>query len=219
MSTTISQTQDQQNNCNQSNNSNESNESNESNNSEEEMNYPLKENWTLWFHKVDDNNWTPESYQEIYTLDDLEDFHAMFNTFFNTDEKMTATAGMFFLMKDGIPPIWEDPKNINGGMWTYKAPKKLNHQFKSDKIWIELCGACVGMSLTKNVEDMKYINGISISPKLDNCIFKIWTNDYSISDPNIITDKIEGIDATETIHKAFKQPKTFKNKRTFLEKR
>ena len=71
----------------------------------------------------------------------------------------------FFLMKGDIPPIWETGKNIGGGMWTFKVPKK-----SLDKIWIDLIAFTLGNTLTKNPDDMKHINGISISPKINNCI-------------------------------------------------
>jgi translation initiation factor 4E len=169
-----------------------------------EIEYPTKDKWTLWFHKVNDDKWDLESYQKLYTLIDLEDFHAMFNTFFNNEEKMTANAGMFFLMKDDITPMWEDSKNITGGMWSYKAAKKEGNLLKSDIIWKKLVAACLGSCLTKNPDDMKYITGISISPKLDNCIFKIWNNDSKKSDASILADVVEGLDHTKTLYKKCK---------------
>ena len=171
--------------------------------SDSEMEYPLLDNWVLWFHKVDDDKWDISSYQELYTLTDLEDFHAMFNTFFNHDEKMTANAAMFFLMREGIKPMWEDPKNRKGGMWCYKVPKKEDNKLKSDVVWKKLTAACIGGVLTKNRDDMKYINGVSISPKLDNCIFKIWNNDTSKNNPKLIIEDIDGIDSDKTIYKKF----------------
>lgn len=162
---------------------------------------PLSDNWVIWFHKVDDDKWGIDSYQELYTLTDLEDFHAMFNTFFNLEEKMTANAGMFFLMREGVKPLWEDEQNRRGGMWSYKVPKKEGERLKSDHVWKDLVAASVGNTLTKDPADMKYINGISISPKLDNCIFKIWNNDSRKNDVHLITDKINGIDAEKAIYK------------------
>jgi len=158
---------------------------------------PLSDNWVLWFHRVDNDKWDLNSYTELCTLSDLEDFHGMFNTFFNITEKMTANAGMFFLMREGVTPMWEDKRNRNGGMWSYKVPKKEGNILKSDVTWKHICAACVGMTLTKNPEDMKYITGLSISPKLDNCIIKIWTGDQS---KNSIAD-IEGLDNSKAIYK------------------
>ena len=161
---------------------------------------PLTDNWVLWFHRVDDDKWDLSSYTELCTLTDLEDFHGMFNTFFNMNDKMTANAGMFFLMREGITPMWEDKRNRSGGMWSYKIPKKEGNILKSDVIWKKVVAACVGMTLTKNPENMKYINGLSISPKLDNCIIKIWNNDSSKNSTSLISD-IEGLDNIKAIYK------------------
>lgn len=160
----------------------------------------LSDNWVMWFHRVDNDKWDLNSYTELCTVSDLEDFHGMFNTFFNIANKMTANAGMFFFMREGIKPLWEDKRNKNGGMWSYKVPKKEGNILKSDVIWKHICAACVGMSLTKNPDDMKYINGISISPKLDNCIIKIWNNDATKNNINLIAD-IDGIDNSKAIYK------------------
>ena len=166
-----------------------------------ELEYHLSDQWVMWFHKVNDEKWTIQSYQKLYTISDLEDFHAMFNTFFNIPDKMTANAGMFFLMRSGILPMWEDDKNKYGGMWSYKVPKKENNHLKSDIVWKKLVAACIGDSLTKNHDDMKYITGISISPKLDNCIFKIWNNNSNKNNPKLIIDEIDGIDSGKAIYK------------------
>ena len=40
--------------------------------------------------------------------------------------------------------------------------------------------ALIGNTLTVDTSDMTYINGISISPKINNCIIKIWINKSSI---------------------------------------
>lgn len=161
---------------------------------------PLVNNWVMWFHRVDDERWDLNSYTELCTISDLEDFHAMFNTFFNLAEKMTANAGMFFLMREGVTPMWEDKKNRTGGMWSYKIPKREGNILKSDVVWRKIVAACVGMSLTKNPENMRYINGLSISPKLDNCIIKIWNNDCTKSSASIISD-LEGLDNVKAIYK------------------
>ena len=98
----------------------------------------------------------------------------------------TYGSGMFFLMKDDIPPIWETGKNIGGGMWTFKVSKK-----SLDKIWIDLIAFTLGNTLTKNPDDMEHINGISISPKINNCIVKIWNDDNKSRDTSIFNPDIE----------------------------
>ena len=66
-------------------------------------------------------------------------------------------SGMFFIMKEGIYPLWEDNQNINGGCWSYKIIKKDAY-----KAWVQLAVSLIGESLST---ETNFINGISISPK------------------------------------------------------
>jgi hypothetical protein len=100
--------------------------------------------------------------------------------------KNNFTAGMFFLMREGVLPIWEDEKNKNGGYWSYKVPKK-----QSNDIWLKLSAALVGNTLT---DDMLTITGISVSPKITNCVMKIWNSDSSICKTDIFTKEIDYLD-------------------------
>ena len=78
---------------------------------------------------------------------------------------------MFFFMKGKVVPLWESEANIKGGMWTFKLTKD-----DSNEMWKVLMAALCGNTLTIKPEDMNNINGISVSPKITNCIIKIWTN-------------------------------------------
>ena len=35
--------------------------------------YKLNNNWTLWYHSIDNNEWTNSSYQKIIDIDNLYD--------------------------------------------------------------------------------------------------------------------------------------------------
>jgi hypothetical protein len=131
-------------------------------------NFNLESKWTLWFHKVNDNNWTLDSYSKVF---DINTYHDLL---FILKELDNITSGMFFLMKEGIVPIFEDENNINGGYWSLRITKKDAFEFWQ-KIVYYLCMD----NITTNEEYKIKINGVSISPKINNCIFKIWNNNYS----------------------------------------
>ena len=40
-------------------------------------------------------------------------------------------SGMFYIMRDGIFPLFEDPRNVDGGFWTYKVSKR-----NANKTWL-----------------------------------------------------------------------------------
>ena len=80
--------------------------------------FDLKDEWHLWYHELNDNNWSIDSYKNILTLNKYSDILFMIKSYENIN------SGMFFLMKKGIKPIYEDPKNINGGYWSIRVTKK-----------------------------------------------------------------------------------------------
>lgn len=152
--------------------------------------HKLENNWTLWYHDPDDKKWSIESYKKVGYITTLEEFLTYY------DSIHSFISGMFFLMKNDIPPIWEDSMNINGGILTYKLLKNV-----SDKIWYELSMMLIGGSLSK---DYSNINGISISPKINNCIIKIWIKDSSKMKSINFNQETELIKNYQPIYKIFK---------------
>jgi hypothetical protein len=57
-------------------------------------NFNLESKWTLWFHKVNDNNWTLDSYSKVFNINTYHDL------LFILKELDNITSGMFFLMKE-----------------------------------------------------------------------------------------------------------------------
>ena len=104
----------------------------------------------------------------------------------------------FFIIQDGIMPRWEDKNNIKGGVLTLKISKK-----KIDEIWVNLIASLLGETLTEEEEDMKYINGVSISPKINNVIIKIWFNQSNLKFNTIISSKLEYLKGIPTIFKKY----------------
>ena len=139
----------------------------------------LDHNYTMYYHDVSDENWDKDSYRTIYTFGTLNDVVKLQNTISNY------TSGMFFLMRDPIFPLFEDDANLNGGYWTYKIPKK-----DMNKIWMEMVGRFVCNGITKDPKHSLLINGISISPKITNCILKIWTNDSRVQQTSILSSDV-----------------------------
>lgn len=119
--------------------------------------------YKLYFHKVNDSNWDLDSYMHISNIKEKNDLYYLYKRVENY------TSGMFFLMNENVKPIYEDKKNINGGVWTFKMPKK-----ECNKFWKNICLIYCNNKLTNKEEDSELITGISISPKINNCIFKIW---------------------------------------------
>ena len=141
----------------------------------------LYDKWTLWGHLPHDTNWTFESYIRILTFNTVEEIIMLLETLPNE----VITNCMLFIMRDGIKPMWEDPKNVKGGCFSYKINNK-----NVVSIWKNLSYSLVGESLTDQVNARQVINGITISPKKNFCIVKIWFSNCNYQNPSIIIDDV-----------------------------
>jgi len=69
--------------------------------------------------------------------------------------KLNMDTNDYIIMREGIEPIWEDPKNSDGGTFTIK----MNHENGYD-VWSTFVMYMLGETLTA---DMNIINGITVS--------------------------------------------------------
>jgi len=153
----------------------------------------LNTKWKLWYHSPENKKWDIESYILIKEINDVTEFWNIYTNLIPSQVQY----GMFFLMRDDILPIWEDVRNINGGCWSFKVSKKDTYN-----AWIELCMAAVGEKITPDINKTFTINGVTISPKKNFSIIKIWNSDKDISDISVISDKIPNIILSDSLYNA-----------------
>ena len=150
----------------------------------------LENNWTLWFHNINNNDWSIESYNKVYSFNNIETFIILFRKINNF------SAGMFFLMKEDIEPIWENEHNKKGGYWSFKVLKK-----NINEIWYKFSSQIIGNNCLNDKDSHTLINGISLSPKINNCIIKIWFSNIQskikIFDIKYLEKILSGIDFKE----------------------
>ena len=151
--------------------------------------FKLKYNWVLWFHKVNDNNWTLENYSKIYELKTYKD------VLFILKEIENITSGMFFLMKEGITPIFEDINNINGAYWSLRITKKDSYDF-----WEKIIYHLLIDTITIDDNHTEYINGFSVSPKINNCIFKLWNSNFDLMKTEYLRKDLNFINWDDTFY-------------------
>lgn len=138
---------------------------------------PLNDKWVLYAHLPHDTDWSIKSYKTIATISNVEDILSISESI---PDKMIVNC-MLFLMRSNIKPMWEDPNNRNGGCFSYKVGNN-----DVSKIWRKLCYTLVGETLLKDVNEYNCVNGITISPKKNFCIIKIWLKDCKKQNPQII---------------------------------
>ena len=157
-----------------------------------EEHHKLSETWCLWAHLPHDTDWSLKSYKNIYSLTSIEETIAVMESLPETLVKNC----MLFLMRDGIKPTWEDPKNREGGCFSYKVSNK--HVYN---VWKELSYVLVGNTISTNDDFVANVSGITISPKKNFCILKIWMASCSYQNPAIITNDIMNLSSTGSIFK------------------
>lgn len=130
--------------------------------------------WTLYYHPSREKRWTLDSFQKIGVVKTIRDVLEIFK---ELNEKIKS--GMFFWMRENIPPLWENFQNIRGGSYSIRGVG--DNGIKIFKLYT--LGTMLD-AISVNTDDK--INGISISPKLQGFgnnqqigyfIIKIWNKD------------------------------------------
>jgi hypothetical protein len=152
----------------------------------------LSDKWALWAHLPHDTEWSIDSYKKIYTMNTVQETIAVTETLPDVLVKNC----MLFIMRDGIKPIWEDPKNRDGGCFSYKVPNKNVYD-----VWKELSYLLVGDTISSQPSFVNGVSGITISPKKNFCIIKIWMTNCANQNPNIVTNDVKGISPQGCIFK------------------
>lgn len=152
----------------------------------------LSDKWALWAHLPHDTDWSISSYKLIYTMGSVQETIAVTETL----PEILVKNCMLFLMRDGIKPIWEDPKNRAGGCFSYKVSNKNVYE-----VWKELTYVVVGDTVSSQPSFVNSVSGITISPKKNFCVIKIWMSNCNNQNPNIVTDSVKGISPQGCIFK------------------
>ena len=127
--------------------------------------YELNGEWVLWYHSIRDKSWKKSSYTKFYTFKTLVDY----SLFIDCIQTNHLQNGMFFLMREGIFPNWEDPDNSEGCCLSFKIPgSTVKEEFC--KILLQ----CITEDILQDPEQFEELNGFSIAPKKEFNIAKLW---------------------------------------------
>lgn len=139
----------------------------------------LNGKWNLYYHLPQDKNWDVSSYSVIMNKIDNAEKVISLNEIIHDNVLKNC---MLFVMREGITPMWEDPRNRNGGCFSYKI---LNRYVP--EVWKKLFYMITGETICKDISHIKHVNGITVSPKKNFCIIKIWLDVSTLQDPSIIS--------------------------------
>jgi hypothetical protein len=124
----------------------------------------LDDIWSLYFHDPSDPDWTLASYTRICNVSCAEEFWGAHRLL-----QRHLDRGIFFLMREHVFPCWDDPANIRGGCLTFMVARP-----RVPDTWEHLASRMMCDRLARDPERAESVNGISISPKRDFTVIKIW---------------------------------------------
>ena len=134
----------------------------------------LSNTYNFYYHNPDNNDWSLESYINLLSFNSIEEFWVL-DKFIRKD---MVENGMFFIMLEGSSPVWECETNIKGGCISWKVDRKNSY-----KSWIDTVGHFIIQDLG-NVTSK--VNGVSISPKKNSSIIKLWFKEEINTDDMIL---------------------------------
>ena len=142
--------------------------------SEITSNHTIHQKYCVWYHLPLEKDYSIESYRQIMNIETVEELIS----FTETCSDVIIRLGMLFFMKENILPMYEDPQNINGGRLSLKIPNKL-----IPIIWRVICYLFAGNQLGKKEQFNNTISGLTISPKKNFSIIKIWMKTCEFQNP------------------------------------
>ncbi|KAI9292995.1 translation initiation factor eIF4e [Neoconidiobolus thromboides FSU 785] len=171
---------------------------------------PLQHEWCFWLEKYNPtlpNHSYSTNLTLICTVKTVQEFWSAYNNIISPEHLQNRNSIHFF--KKGVKPIWEDPKNENGGSWSYRMPKD-----QSVKIWPELLMLCVGRILDEAFTQGDSLIGVSISSRWNLDIIQIWNFSSGLAATakveKTLQNLVEGVELQQPYYKAHSEHSDFK---------
>ena len=146
----------------------------------------LNTKWVVWTHENENQDWSLASYTNIYEYDSIG---SMWRFLWNL-ENLNKNDRQYYIMREGITPIWEDNNNKKGAICSIMIDN-MNRNARHSRgdlgvdTFIAFCILINNESFVKNNED---INGLCYSIKSRSVLIKLWIRDHE-SNKNFI-DKL-----------------------------
>nr|POE85083.1 eukaryotic translation initiation factor ncbp [Quercus suber] len=112
--------------------------------------------------------------EHLATITDVRHFWSVFNNF-----PLTALAlrDSIHLFHAGVQPLWEHPRNVRGGSWTFRVARSHAAEF-----WQDVCLMAIGEQLQGAVTSARTtfrddICGVSLSVRFNSVLVQVWNRD------------------------------------------
>jgi len=156
-----------------------------------------KTSWSLYWHSSEGRDWSIRSFTSFGAMKTWREFFTTLDTL----KLDTLSDGMFFLMQDPIPPLWENCANVYGGAYSIRIPKhSAGAAFQHYAI--------AAMHSECTTDPANVINGLSISPKKGYNIVKLWNiNSEKYKRPEDLMCLLPDVKTSEVLYTRFTDKK------------
>jgi len=135
--------------------------------------------WTLYFHSPEETKWTLNTFISLGSMKTWYQFWAIMEAL----KADSLSDGMFFLMRDPSPPLWEHHHHIRGGCYSFRCQKK-------------------------DAAEAFITHVIAASPKRGFNIIKVWNTDApTFHAPGDINTTLGSVKEADIIYTPFVQKK------------
>jgi len=131
--------------------------------------YKFVHKYILWAHSTTKTDWSLESFDKVTEITNVSEFWRLFNNF----HKFDYDSQHYFLMREGVIPLWEHTTNKNGGICSLK----INIEGGVNALTFLAIMMALG-KITTDPNDSIDINGVSMSPHYNFMLVKIWCNNF-----------------------------------------
>jgi hypothetical protein len=136
----------------------------------------LNSTWIVWIHENSNPEWDLRSYTSIFNIDSIGSMWRFLSVLDNLDKNVR----QYYIMRDGITPIWEDNNNKNGAICSIMIDNmNRNGRHSRGDLGVDafaaICILVMNESFVKNNMD---INGLCYSIKSRSVLIKLWVKDY-----------------------------------------
>lgn len=135
--------------------------------------HKLQDTWSFWFYKCDMSREWKDNLLHITDVSTVEDFWAIQHRIKPVESLSDGCD--YIVFKHGIKPMWEDPRNENGGRIVLNIDKKNVLSFLS-KIWLNSLLFLIGSSYDD--EESDNINGLVINVRTKLNRISLWTCNF-----------------------------------------
>lgn len=136
----------------------------------------LNTEWTVWIHENDNPDWSLSSYRNIFKINSIGSMWRFLWVLDNLNKNVR----QYYIMRNGITPIWEDNNNRTGAICSIMIDNmnRGSRQPRCDLGVDAFSAICILVMNESFVKENQDINGLCYSIKSRSALIKLWIKDH-----------------------------------------